>query len=308
VHESRFIVLSVAVPGESGEDTEEITWLLVSSNNRPLGRGGVAFSTGADCRDAVASLRRQHTRVTKPDDRTYPLSSYSYMILPIGKDSEDARFNHGSSKRQTLVDFLYYAICTGQKEMGPIGYSPLPVNLVQAGFDQIQKLKVADPAVEIDRRDVKTCNNPTFDKDNPSRNRLAEIAPKPAACDKVGAGPCGTTTGTGTGTGGSGSGSGGSGSGGTGGSNGATPGASTSAGPGQGAPNVDPDTGQVVGGNGTGGTGGDDPAGVAAEIAGSRASGLPGILAPLAVLELLAVLIIPVFISRRLGARRRSGS
>ena len=35
-----------------------------------------------------------------------------------------------TGKRQALVDFLYYSICQGQKEIGPIGYSPLPVNLV----------------------------------------------------------------------------------------------------------------------------------------------------------------------------------
>jgi hypothetical protein len=63
VHESRFIVLSVVVPSESGEDDEQISWLLVSSNNRPLGRGGLTFASGEACRDAVARLREQHTRV-----------------------------------------------------------------------------------------------------------------------------------------------------------------------------------------------------------------------------------------------------
>ncbi|OLB79970.1 MAG: hypothetical protein AUI14_08675 [Actinobacteria bacterium 13_2_20CM_2_71_6] len=134
------------------------------------------------------------------DDRTYPLSSYSYMILPTGKGNEDGRLTTG--KRQTLVDFLYYSICTGQREMGPIGYSPLPVNLVDDGFKQIQKLKDADPAVDITKRDTSTCNNPTFIAGHPERNYLAEIAPEPPLCDKRGQGPCGTN-GTG-GAGGSG--------------------------------------------------------------------------------------------------------
>jgi phosphate ABC transporter phosphate-binding protein len=121
-----------------------------------------------------------------PDPRTYPLSSYSYMIIPTG--ASDARMS--TAKRQTLVDYLYYSVCTGQKEMGPIGYSPLPINLVQASFDQVNKLKVADPAVDITRRDVSTCRNPTFVAGQPTRNYLAEIAPMPPACDKVGAGPC----------------------------------------------------------------------------------------------------------------------
>jgi len=81
-------------------------------------------------------------------------------------------------------------VCTGQKEMGPIGYSPLPINLVQASFDQTNKLKTADPAVDITSRAVSTCHNPTFIAGQPTRNYLAEIAPQPPACDRSGAGPC----------------------------------------------------------------------------------------------------------------------
>ncbi len=58
------------------------------------------------------------------------MSSYSYMVIPTGHD--DSKMT--TAKRQTLADFLYYSVCEGQKEMGPIGYSPLPVNLVQASF------------------------------------------------------------------------------------------------------------------------------------------------------------------------------
>ena len=49
-----------------------------------------------------------------------------------------------SGKRQSIADFEYYSICQGQSQIGPIGYSPLPVNLVEAAFGQIQKLKQAD--------------------------------------------------------------------------------------------------------------------------------------------------------------------
>ena len=92
---------------------------------------------------------------------------------------------------------MYYSLCAGQTKAGPYGYSPLPLNLVQAGFEQIAKLKAADPAVDLTDRDVESCNNPTFDGKNLSKNKLAEIAPQPAACDKAGEGPCGTDTGTG---------------------------------------------------------------------------------------------------------------
>ncbi|WP_193608497.1 substrate-binding domain-containing protein [Nocardioides lijunqiniae] len=125
------------------------------------------------------------------DPRAYPVSSYSYMVIPTGKT--DSRMT--TAKRQTLADFLYYSLCSGQTKAGDFGYSPLPVNLVQAGFEQIGKLKQADPAVNLSNRDVRSCNNPTFDGKNLNKNKLAEVAPQPAACDKTGAGPCGTETG-----------------------------------------------------------------------------------------------------------------
>ena len=126
------------------------------------------------------------------DPRAYPISSYSYMVIPTG--ASDQRMT--TAKRQTLGDFMYYSLCAGQTKAGPYGYSPLPLNLVQAGFEQIAKLKVADPLVDLTDRDVKQCNNPTFDGKNLSKNKLAEIAPQPAECDKAGEGPCGTETGT----------------------------------------------------------------------------------------------------------------
>jgi phosphate transport system substrate-binding protein len=131
---------------------------------------------------------------TNSDPRAYPISSYSYMIIPTG--ATDVRMT--TAKRQTLADFLFYSLCAGQTKAGPYGYSPLPLNLVQAGFQQIGKLKEADPAVDIENRDVRSCNNPTFDGKDLSNNKLAQIAPQPAACDKDGDGPCGTDTGTGT--------------------------------------------------------------------------------------------------------------
>ena len=127
------------------------------------------------------------------DVRAYPLSSYSYMIIPT--DPNDRRMT--TAKRQTLADFTYYSLCEGQTKAGPYGYSPLPLNLVQAGFEQVAKLQAADPAVDLTNRTVTSCHNPTFVAGDLTKNHLAEIAPKPAACDKVGAGPCGTATGTG---------------------------------------------------------------------------------------------------------------
>jgi phosphate transport system substrate-binding protein len=123
-----------------------------------------------------------------PDKRTYPLSSYSYQIVPIASNDKTMT----TAKRQTLADFDYYSICAGQKEMGPIGYSPLPINLVEAGFQQIAKLHTADKDVNLTKENITSCNNPTFVAGHPKTNHLAQIAPYPQACDKAGAGPCGT--------------------------------------------------------------------------------------------------------------------
>jgi phosphate transport system substrate-binding protein len=260
---------------------------------------------------------------TDPDKRTYPLSSYVYMIEPTGAyPSPESKIT--TAKRQTIADFTYYSICQGQKEIGPIGYSPLPVNLVEAGFGQIKRLKAADSGVDLTQRNIRTCDNPTFVKGHPSTNYLAKIAPLPPACDKQGAGPCAdgvTPSGTDTpppspGNGGKSSGAGkhtgggtptptpgttagpASGSGGTGAAtgNGTTPVGTTS---------VDPTTGQIVT-TGTSQTA-DAPVTVPAGLAGYRSSHLTAILAPLAVALLVLALVLPPVIAHRMSRRRSAG-
>jgi phosphate transport system substrate-binding protein len=139
-----------------------------------------------DKKSANYLLQNLDNVYTYNDPRVYPLSSYSYMIIPTSPTDKTM----STAKRQTIADYLYYSICGGQKEMGPIGYSPLPINLVQAGFQQIALLHTADTNVQLNNENVTTCHNPTFVAGQPSRNYLAEIAPQPPACDKSGAGPC----------------------------------------------------------------------------------------------------------------------
>ncbi|HEY2505946.1 MAG TPA: substrate-binding domain-containing protein [Streptosporangiaceae bacterium] len=129
---------------------------------------------------------------TDPDKRAYALSSYSYMIIPTG--ANDPTMSQG--KRQTLANYIDWAICGGQAEIGPTGYSPLPVNLAQASFAQMDKLHAADHAVQISNLNVaKQCHNPTFFAGHPDGNLLAQIAPPPPSCDKAGVGPCPGETG-----------------------------------------------------------------------------------------------------------------
>ncbi|GAA1915740.1 substrate-binding domain-containing protein [Nocardioides hwasunensis] len=266
------------------------------------------------------------------DPRAYPLSSYSYMIIPTG--AKDQRMS--TAKRQTLGDFMYYSLCEGQAKAGPYGYSPLPLNLVQAGFTQLAKLKTADPAVDVENRDATKCNNPTFVAGNLKQNKLAQIAPQPAACDKQGAGPCGTATGTGepstdggqpagsgdgtskgTGAtsdsgakGGADGGGGGTDGGGTGGGSG---GAGTDGGGDPAATEVDPVTGENVatGGDGAGttttsgtGTTSDPIYATPTELSASR-PGDSRAFGALATLELLALILVPGLLLAR-GVRRRS--
>jgi phosphate transport system substrate-binding protein len=130
---------------------------------------------------------------TYSDPRTYPLSSYSYTIMPTSPtDPTMARSGNPPfpGKAQALAEFLDYSICEGQEYIGPIGYSALPVNLVEAGFGQIQKIAAAAPQVQLSNLNIYSCHNPTFVPGNADANYLAEKAPEPPLCDKVGYGPC----------------------------------------------------------------------------------------------------------------------
>lgn len=123
------------------------------------------------------------------DTRTYPLSSYSYMILPT-----TVQGSFSTAKGKTLAAFSYYAMCQGQQESSSLGYSPMPVNLVQDSFNQIRKI----PGAVVENINIQSCNNPTF---SPSgENLLAVQAPMPPACDKQGATQCATGTGGATGS------------------------------------------------------------------------------------------------------------
>ncbi len=179
------------------------------------------------------------------DPRNYPLSSYSYFILPtkIG-----GQFNE--AKGRTLAAFAYYAMCQAQQQSASLGYSPLPINLVEASFEQIRQI----PGAVAQDIDVESCNNPTFSPDG--TNVLARDAPMPQDCDRAGEFQCPDGTGglanvptatnnPTTGGGGSGGGTGGSGGGTTGGSGGGATGGSGGG-----------SSGGATGGSGGGATGG----------------------------------------------------
>ncbi|WP_433215002.1 phosphate ABC transporter substrate-binding protein PstS [Dactylosporangium sp. CS-047395] len=255
---------------------------------------------------------------TNRDPRTYVLSSYSYMIMPT-----KVEYGFTTGKGKTLGDFGVYLLCEGQSAVDALGYSPLPINLVQAGFGQ---LALVPGAVVPAATDMKKCNNPTFSTDG--TNTLARNDPNPPACDKQGTTQCSTGTG-GAGGNSAGSGSGGGGSGGTGGTggnggaggsgsnggDGATGGdggGTSGSGSGAGAePDCDADTGICADGGGGGGGGGGAGAPRTAEAAAVETSPqltdfMQNALMLVAALLLLGLALIPP-LAAQLGSSRRSG-
>ncbi|MFD4509263.1 phosphate ABC transporter substrate-binding protein PstS [Streptomyces sp. NPDC058457] len=239
------------------------------------------------------------------DRRNYPLSSYSYMILPLKVQGTFTK-----AKGKTLGAFSYYFMCQGQQQAPNLGYSPLPINLVQAGFDQIRRI----PGVQTQNINIKNCNNPTFTANG--ENRLAQTAPYPAACDKKGAAPC--TSGSGGASTSSGNGSGGSSGGSTGATGTGTSGGSAggdgsgSAGGNSAQPSVDPDTGQTIspgGATGTAsggtGTGADGTVALAQPVAVATAHGWTGTqtLMLLAAVLVFGLLLLPSLVSRLVGSK-----
>jgi hypothetical protein len=175
--------------------------------------------------------------------------------------------------------------------------------LVEASFDQIGQLKKADKDVNLDNRNVSTCDNPTFIAGQPNRNYLAEIAPMPPECDKVGNGPCedGGYSGVGDPPKGGGDGSGdgsGSGSGsGSGDGSGSGSGTTGSGDPGGGGQVIDPDTGEVIGATESTSTG---VAGVPTDVAAFTTTQTKTVLALLAIALLVAVVAVPPIMNRRM--------
>lgn len=254
------------------------------------------------------------------DPRSYQLSSYSYMVLPT---TAEGTFN--TQKGRTLGDFAYYFLCEGQQQAPALGYSPLPINLVQGGLSQVRKI----PGVDAQNVDIARCNNPTFSKSG--ANTLAKNAPQPPGCDKVGAPQCGTGTGgakrtstatsakggtpvsggstsSGGSTGG-GSAGGGSASGGSGGSTSSGGSAGVAGAPGltgstNGATTVDADgvvvpAGPQIAGDGQAG-GGTDIAAVPVSLSDRSTGASSTPLIVLALLVLAAVTLLPPLLSRRL--------
>ncbi|MFD8083734.1 substrate-binding domain-containing protein [Kitasatospora sp. NPDC059722] len=278
---------------------------------------------------------------TMDDPRAYPISSYSYLIVPRSDFLKPLpRFN--DDKGAALSRFLDYVLCEGQGEADQLGYSPIPYGLVKGGLKQSKH--IPGNASKVNADSLAGCANPTINQ--AGELTLLKNAPMPSPCDKQGqaldctvqngqavssgsgpgSGPGGSGGGAAGGTGGTGSGGGtgkagnkGTGGGGTaGGAGGAAAAGGTGDPNAQGAaadPNaaagtpgdqpvddvVDPQTGQVVA-RGRGGAG--EVAANVVDVAGKPDDWM---LSTLTAIELIAVVLVPPLLGRRLLRRRTSG-
>jgi ABC-type phosphate transport system substrate-binding protein len=236
---------------------------------------------------------------TYTDPRSYPLASYSYTVMPVAKNDPRMAVSGGAypAKWQSLADFLFYSICQGQTYIGKIGYSALPLNLVKAGFKQIDRIKAAAPRVQIASNNVFTCNNPTFVAGHPNANHLAQIAPQPPACAKAGHGPCSGTLCANC-NGGRGSNNGPSPS--------PTPSSGSSASPGPSGSSAPPTSSGVTGPTNTGpvANNGPPPSAVPVTLSSTQSNGPSHeVLAILAALLFLLALVVPPLLSQLWSAR-----
>jgi len=70
---------------------------------------------------------------------SYPLSYASYLIVPrAGLKPPPPHFTR--AKGRTLSAFTVFALCHGQTQVAPLGYAPLPPNLVKDGLHQAGRI------------------------------------------------------------------------------------------------------------------------------------------------------------------------
>jgi ABC-type phosphate transport system substrate-binding protein len=117
---------------------------------------------------------------TFKDPRSYPLASYSYLIVP--RSGTQLPTNFSTEKGRTLSTFINFMLCAGQQQMAQLGYSPLPKNLVLGGL--LQNGHVPGHVSIPSQSSLSRCHNPTMQH---GQNVLLKNAPFPSPCDKLGA-------------------------------------------------------------------------------------------------------------------------
>jgi ABC-type phosphate transport system substrate-binding protein len=71
---------------------------------------------------------------------SYPLSGYSYLIVPRTGTKLPPFFAAVPGAGDSLSTFLVYGLCTGQSQLPALGIAPLPANLVAGGLQQVKNI------------------------------------------------------------------------------------------------------------------------------------------------------------------------
>jgi hypothetical protein len=126
---------------------------------------------------------------TDPDPRAYPLSSYSYLIVPRTSRVQDGESLHPfpsftTAKGQTLSTYVNYILCQAQQSSAQLGYSPLPGVMVNGGFEEEKYIPGAVKSPAANNYAGAGCNNPAYTN---GKDLLTAEAPEPTACQKYGA-------------------------------------------------------------------------------------------------------------------------
>jgi phosphate transport system substrate-binding protein len=75
-------------------------------------------------------------------DGAYPISTTTFLLIP-----SDLKAIGSQDKAQTLVDFLYWALTTGQGEVNSLNYAPLPSDIAQQALDLVNQLTYNGAAI-----------------------------------------------------------------------------------------------------------------------------------------------------------------
>lgn len=86
-----------------------------------------------------------------PEANAYPLASYSYLITQTSGFSP--------AKGAVLGRWIIYIACQGQQDAAPLGYSPLPPNLVADDFAAVRRIPGAPRPPPLT---ASGCPNPTI--------------------------------------------------------------------------------------------------------------------------------------------------
>ena len=75
---------------------------------------------------------RQAPIINGAGDATYPIASYTYLLIPV--DWSDL------NKAQAMVSFTNWALTDGQSAEATLGYAPLPAEIQQKAIDELHQV------------------------------------------------------------------------------------------------------------------------------------------------------------------------